>query len=408
MTHVVIDFFRAAGIDLGAPGRQVIFNDRLGVLVVRASLAELDMIEQAVQALNMAPPQVTIEAKFAEVTQDDTRALGFDWFLGNTLIGGGRMGVQGGTAPSFTGIPTTANPGPVQGSPYFGQGVNIFPGPAGISGLGTISASATDNILTPGLRNTAPAVATLSGILTDPQFRVVIRALEQRSGVDLLTAPKVTTLSSRQTQIKVVDVKYIVTDLGVGQTASGGSSFGGVTGGGAGVVGGFIQPITEAVELGPVLDLVPYVSADGYTIQMTIIPTIKEFVGYDLDTAKLFTAQVQSVGGNAAPPLTSTTPLPQFRLRQVVTSAIVWDGQTVMIGGLIAENVAKTKDKVPILGDVPVVGRFFRSESLATKKKNLLIFVTPTIIDPAGNRVHTDEELPFAQTTIPPQAPIVR
>jgi len=106
--------------------------------------------------------------------------------------------------------------------------------------------------------------------------------------------------------------------------------------------------------------------------------------------------------------LTQITPLPNFRLRQVVTSAIVWDGQTVVLGGLISENVTKTKDKVPVLGDLPLAGRFFRSESSSTKKKNLIIFVTPTIIDPAGNRVHTDEDMPFAQQGIPTQKPVTQ
>ena len=101
--------------------------------------------------------------------------------------------------------------------------------------------------------------------------------------------------------------------------------------------------------------------------------------------------------------MTTTTPLPIFRLRQVVTSAIVWDGQTIVLGGLIGEVQTKIKDKVPILGDLPFVGRLFRSESSQTTKKNLVIFVTPTIIDPAGNRLHADDELPFAQTSIPPQ-----
>jgi type II secretory pathway component GspD/PulD (secretin) len=164
-----------------------------------------------------------------------------------------------------------------------------------------------------------------------------------------------------------------------------------------------IQAIAEPFELGPVLDVVPYVSADGYTIQMTIIPTIKEFIGYDLENAQLFASQVQSVGTTAGNPLSQITPLPIFRLRQVVTSANVWDGQTIVLGGLISENVTKTKDKIPLLGDLPIAGRFFRSESALTRKKNLLIFVTPTIIDPAGNRVHSDEDLPFTRTTVPPQ-----
>jgi type II secretory pathway component GspD/PulD (secretin)/tetratricopeptide (TPR) repeat protein len=401
MIAIVRAYFQAAGVDL-TPPKQIFFNDRLGQLMVRASLQDLDIIEQAVQVLNMSPPQLTIEAKFAEVSQDDSRALGFDWLLGNTLVGGGNVAVQGGTAPSFVGRPSQANPsgvfpGPLPIDPVTGTFIPVSPA--------LVPQSASDNLLTGGLRNSGTPIATITGILTDPQFRVVIRALEQRQGVDLLSAPKVTTVSSRQAQIKIVDVRYIVTDLDVSQTASGGANTavpGTVTGGGA-AVGSLIQAIAEPFELGPVLDVVPYVSADGYTIQMTIIPTIKEFIGYDLENARLFASQVQSVGTTAGNPLTQITPLPIFRLRQVVTSASVWDGQTIVLGGLISENVTKTKDKVPLLGDLPIAGRLFRSESALTRKKNLLVFVTPTIIDPAGNRVHSDEDLPFARTTIPPQ-----
>src|SRR5881409_3651309 len=85
-----------------------------------------------------------------------------------------------------------------------------------------------------------------------------------------------------------------------------------------------IQPIVEQLEFGPVLDVIPYVSADGYTVQMTIIPTVKEFVEYDLQSAALFSATAQSVGAGVGNALTATQPFPVFRLRQVVTSAIVW------------------------------------------------------------------------------------
>jgi len=75
----------------------------------------------------------------------------------------------------------------------------------------------------------------------------------------------------------------------------------------------------------------------------------------------------------------------------------------VVLGGLISENVTKQKDKVPVLGDLPFLGRLFRSESNESRKKNLMIFVTPRIIDPAGNPVHSEDEMPFAQQGIPPQ-----
>ena len=171
-------------------------------------------------------------------------------------------------------------------------------------------------------------------------------------------------------------------------------------------VGTTIAIIVEQLEFGPVLDVIPYVSADGYTVQMTIIPTVKEFLGYDEEAASLFVPQAQSVGFGVGGTLTAVQPFPTFSLRQVVTSAIVWDGQTVVLGGLISEDVSRVKDKVPVLGDLPFAGRFFRSESSRTFKRNLMIFVTPTIIDPAGNRVHSEEDLPFAQTAFPAQTPI--
>ncbi len=395
LADIVRQFFSAAGVDLSPP-KTIFFNDRTGMLMVHATMSDLDLVQQAIHVLNMSPPQLMIEAKFAEVSQDDSRAMGFDWFLGNTLIDGGRMGLTGGTAPSYQGQPSPANP----------QG--FFPG---TSAATAIQPSATDGNLTSGLGNSAPAIGTFTGILTDPQFRVVIRALENRSGVDLLSAPTITTISGRQAEIKVVDIRYVVTDLALNQTSSGGGLVGNTAPGqvastGGGAVGSLVQPITAPFEVGPILDVIPYVSADGFTVQMTIIPTLKEFLGYDDPGA--FVAQIQSVSSSAAQPLITPTPLPKFRLRQVATSAVVWDGQTVVLGGLISEDVQKTKNKIPVLGDLPGVGRLFRNESNATKKKNLMIFVTPTIIDPAGNRMHSEEEMPFAKNAIPQQKPITQ
>ena len=395
-------YFTAAGVNLLGQGKSVFFNDRSGTLLVRATLQDLEIIETAINALNKAPTQITIEAKFAEISQDDSRALGFDWFLGNTLIGDGSAGIQSGTAPSYQGSPSTANPS------------GVFPGPAAINANGTMSASpatiapsATDGLLTGGLRNSVgsssvPAVATITGILTDPQFRVVIKAIEQRSGSDVLSAPKVTTLSGRQAHISVIDQVTLVTGVNVQQTGSGSSGTALTTGNGA--VASAITYTTQSAPFGPVLDVLPTLSSDGYSIQMVLIPTITEFVGYD--NPGQFVTQAQSVGGSSSSgnTLIGVLPLPRMRVRQVVTTCSVWDGQTVVLGGLISENVQKIKDKVPLLGDIPYIGRLFRSESSSTTKKNLMVFVTPTLIDPAGNRLHTDEELPFARNSIPPQA----
>jgi general secretion pathway protein D len=91
-----------------------------------------------------------------------------------------------------------------------------------------------------------------------------------------------------------------------------------------------------------------------------------------------------------------------------VTSAIVWDGQTVVLGGLISEDIRKVRDKVPFLGDIPWLGRLFRTEGTASSKKNLMIFITPTLIDPAGNPVHTPDNLPFDPGVLPDQKQAVK
>ena len=392
----VRQFFLTLGVDLNPP-KAIFFNDREGTLLVHATLADLDLIEAGIQVLNIEPAQVNIKTRFVEVAQNDTRALGFDWYLGNFLMNNGTIGAQGGTAPAFNGAPSTANPS------------GAFP----TAGNGP---SSTDQILTSGLRNTigvgggsVPAIGTLSGILTDPQFRVVLHALEQRDGADLLNEASVTTVSGRQTQVQVVDLQTIVIGTSLNQTGAGGTgALGGLGGTAGGVIGSTVNYPTITLPFGPTLDVIPYISADGYTIDLTLIPSYTEFLGYDDPGAFVPQAQSATSGqSGVAPALTASLPLPHFRVRQVTTTVVVWDGQTVVLGGLIAENVTKLKDKVPVLGDLPVVGRLFRSESSQTKKKNLMIFVTPTILDPAGNREHSEDEMPFIQTSIPVQKPVV-
>jgi general secretion pathway protein D len=137
--------------------------------------------------------------------------------------------------------------------------------------------------------------------------------------------------------------------------------------------------------------------ADGYTINLTLIPQLLQFDQYDP------VPTIPSVTTSGV--VTVPTVLPHFTVREVVTTVNIWDNQTVMLGGLISSTINNTKDKVPFLGDLPVVGRLFQSQSKVTQKKNLMIFVTATIIDPAGNRVHSDDELPFNPPTVVPTQP---
>lgn len=406
---LVRTFLATIGLDFNTNnpanvGKSVVWNDRKGILLVRSTPQDLDIIDAAIQALNQAPPEVNIKAKFIEITQNDNRGLGFQWTLGNTQIGSAAL-ASGGTQPSFNGAPSSGNPeGTFPGSFLYGT---------------TTPPSQSDGVLSQGLRSTfgggntesgsLPTVGTLTGILTNPQFRVAIQALEQRDGVDELNAPEVTTESGRQAQIQAVDIQTIVTGNQV--QANSGSSV-------SGVANGVNSPIVQAIPtvnystsplpFGPVLDVIPYVSADEYSVQMTLIPTITEFLRYDDPGLFVPAALVSSVGGGGNPSLQAVLPLPHFRMRQVTTSVTVWDAQTVVLGGLLTDSVTKIKDKIPMLGDLPLVGRLFQSQSSAKTKKNLMIFVTPTIINPDGTRYHSDDEMPYAQNAVPVQPAVVR
>jgi len=161
-----------------------------------------------------------------------------------------------------------------------------------------------------------------------------------------------------------------------------------------------ITPITQSIETGPILDVVPYVLADGYTINLALIPSDTEFAGYQTPVLpQLSAGQVGNLNVTILP-----TVFPSFTVRQLVTTVNVWDNQTVVLGGLITSTVNSTKNEVPIAGDIPLLGRLFQNQSKQTTKNNLMIFVTATIVDPAGSRVHSDDELPFAQTAVPPQS----
>lgn len=80
----------------------------------------------------------------------------------------------------------------------------------------------------------------------------------------------------------------------------------------------------------------------------------------------------------------------------------VWDGQTVAMGGLIREDVQDVEDKVPILGDIPILGRLFQSKAEDHFKRNLMIFVTAKLIDPSGEPIRKPAPTPVAPTAPPP------
>lgn len=191
-----------------------------------------------------------------------------------------------------------------------------------------------------------------TGILTGPQYKSLLRAFESHD-VHIQASPQVTTLSGRQAQLQVAEIRTIIS----GMTAV-------VTNGATNLL---YQ--SQAMPFGPVLDVLPTVSSDGYTIQMTLTPTFTEFLGYE-DSKKLKLT---------LPSDKATFPLPIIRIRQITTSASVWDGQTIVLGNFSDQILA-----------TPTELKNAFQPLTKPQSKQLLVFVTPTIIDPAGNPANTD------------------
>ncbi len=300
---VVRAYFEAVGVDLKPP-KSLFFNDRKGILLVRATLADLEIIQNAVELLNYEPPQIMLEARCYELKSERLRELGFDWFMSSS---------------------SSSNP--------------------------------------------SNQVGSVTGILTAAQFKIVLAALEsdELRGTMATNGWRVTTLSGRQTQIKSVAARTLVT--GVTNTPTG------------------QEFVAQDMEFGKVLDIKPVVGPEGYTVDLTVQFNHSEFLGYN----------------DPAPAgLPAGTPLPQFLVRSANTKVSLWDGQTLVLGGMTIERPVVHKSKVPVLGSIPLIGRAFRSEMHETETRHLLVFITPTIIDPAGNPVHLPGYLPLARELVPP------
>jgi Flp pilus assembly secretin CpaC len=225
------------------------------------------------------------------------------------------------------------------------------------------------NLVMPNLlTNDAVKSGTNTGpdLLTNEKFKAVLRALEQRDGVVALAEPDVTTISGRQTQMRATQIINVVTNIALQENGTNVSVF----------------PQMEKVETGPILDVIPYVLSDGYTINLAVHPSLTEFLGYDQPT------NTTTVYDKAGEKIDLTKSLPKFQVRQAKASVNLWDNQTVVFSGLPEKNYVSGKETV---------------EKSKASDKELLVFITVTLVDPTGTRIHVDEELPFAQKGIPPQ-----
>lgn len=414
------------------PGASATYIPAGSKLVVRNTLDNIDLIDAYIDAqTGGTPTQVEIESRFVEINQNDLKELGFDWLLGPFAIGStGAYGAGGSGNVTADQYPFQSN-GSAIGSTSMTSGLRTG---SGASPNSAITVNSLDSLLSAAsgaalTSAAAPAILGLSGIFSNPQFQVVIRGLDQKKGIDLMTAPKVTTKSGLQATVKIVREFIYPTEFDppqIPQETTGNNS------GGSGQAStslvfstpGTVTPANptgwQTRNLGVTLLVTPTIGPDNYTIDLDIEPEVVDFDGFINYGSPINSvgyrpeipgSDVLAIGTVFVPQLQVLTEnvinQPIFTTRKVTTSVTIWDGQTVALGGLIREDVQKVQDKVPFLGDIPLAGRLFRSNVDQKIKKNLVVFVTAKLIDAQGQplRIKDEEDEILEPVGLPAELP---
>ncbi len=316
----------------------VMLDERTGALIVTQVPYYMQQVERLLQDLDIRPVQVRIEARFIELTMTDTD----EWSLDGQLTGNAALTKKG------------------QGDGTQGPGLQLSSlGTSLKRGTGIDFTSFTNQIAGNGLN------FTLQGILSGTQYAAVLHALDETKKTKTLSAPQVTTLNNQTATIKIVTEFVYATRYEASvkrEDLNGDGDF-------SDVVNGvretrFVNVPQDFVtkDLGILLYVTPSVGHDLKTITLALKPEVSEKKADDT-----FSGEVT---------------LPRFTTRNLETTIVVEDGETVVLGGLMKDTTSKTTTKVPVLGDLPLLGPLFQKRADSVEQSNLLIFVTANLVTP--------------------------
>lgn len=313
--------------------------------------------------------QVEIETRFLEVAQSDLDEFGIQWGLGNA----NSKSSTNYKLSSGNRTLATALSGTTMQNDIVITGLDKT-----IGNNGTL----TQSIAAPSLTGTldtgagSTPVAKISGVIGSFDVEAVINALSRKSGSNLMSAPRLTVLSGERAEITVAQEMIYPRAYGdVNSNVSRGSNT--TTGSAVSITAGTPKDFTKrnvGVEMG-----VTATVEEHQSISLTLEPCVTEFEGF-----VEYGGPSIAVSGSTTVTVPSGFYQPVFNVRRIRTEVTVDNGSTIIMGGLTREETVTIKDKVPLLGDIPYLGRLFRNEGETTQKKDLIIFVTANIVGTDG------------------------
>ena len=388
-------FLQQAGVNFdptAVPGASLAYDG--SALIVTQTPRNIERIRNILNRYNDVR-QVEIEAKFMEVQEGALEELGVNWSITTKSTqrnAGAQATYQSGNRPlanAFSNsvssqqgriirpaVPTIFTDS--NGNGQYDPGETISQ-----QGSAALDIPIVNNApQIPGgvdLANGANPLANISAVIGEFDVNAIVRALSQKQGTDLLSAPKVTVLSGNPATITVAqEMRYpqsygqTQAQVGTGSASGGGSA-------GVAITAGTPQEFT-ARNVGVELKVTPTVEEDDYSISLDLNPRVTEFDGF-----VEYGGPSIAISGSTTVNVPSGFYQPIFSVRDISTKVTIWDGATLVMGGLTREEVKKVSDKVPILGDIPLLGRAFRSKGESAQKRNLLIFVTANLVSPGGS-----------------------
>ncbi len=431
-----IGVLKSSGV-LFPKGSDAQYNRSTGVLTVRNTPDNLDAVEEAIQEYRRQMPQmIKVNAKFVEVSQTNEDELSFDWVVNPFSIndaGSAYLGGVNGTSstPNRTFNDFVSSGGSAYNNNHNNNGTwPISSSKALTSGADTI----TNGLMTGGLRSgsgaltgdsltnlvgrgsaaasasagAAPGILSLSGIYDSGSFQMIMRGLSQKKGVDIMSAPSLVARPG--------DLDYTPEPDPLSSDQGGDDDCAKIE-----VIRRFIYPTAydpptinndssntedddDSWRSGGMPVAAPANPSEWGVEEVGILLRFKvdDLESNDIIKFKHFEIRVVDFEGfiNYGSPITAgiTTStqiehitltenridMPIFSRRYINSNPCIYDGYTIAVGGLIEDEVQKVEDKVPVFGDLPLIGRFFRSNAESHVRKNLTVFVTAEKIDPTG------------------------
>lgn len=382
------NFFKRAGVDFdNVTGASLAYTG--DSILVTQNARNLQRIGNLLSQFSVE--QVEIEAKFIDIIDGKLEELGFNWRATKGSKYFGTMGKDG-TGSNNRSL-YSAFGGAAAGEP--GSITRTLSSEDPVTGIVT----QTGTEITP-IPNSIPEIpnpvnvgagavssAILDFAIGGYDVDVVINALEQSEGTDTLSAPKVTVISGKLAKITVAQEFPYPTSWTEGEVdpGSGGSGSGTSINSTIGINPATPQDFTIR-NVGVELEVTPRVDASGGTITLDdLTPSVTEFEGF-----VEYGGRSVAMNANTVVDVPSGIIYPVFAVRKIQTTVVVSDGATIVLGGLTREQTKTVSDKVPVLGDIPFVGRLFRSKGESSLKRNLLVFVTANQVGPGGAPVKKD------------------